>query len=170
MNPLLTILIMAWAWLDQSWARFRLWRLGIPAMAGGAKESGIGMTAAIDDGSGASQVITDDITNLTISIPRASYDVTGLGKSGIERLLGLADLSLGLNGVFNDAANLSHAVFKTVPSQGAAQLRAISIAISAQTLTAETMPDDYALTRAADGAFTWTVNLLNADGLIPVWS
>ena len=135
-----------------------------------AVESGIGMTAAIDDGSGATQTITDDITNLTISMPRASYDITGIGKSGIERLLGLADFSLGLNGLFNDAANQSHAVFKTVPSQSAEQLRAISVAISGQTVTAETMPDNYALTRAADGAFTWVVNLLNADGLIPVWS
>ena len=135
-----------------------------------AKESGIGMTASIDDGSGAAQVITDDITNLTLSMPRASYDITGIGKSGIERLLGLADLSVGLNGVFNDAANLSHAVFKTVPSQAAEQTRAISIAISGQTLTAETLPDDYLLSRAADGAFTWVVNLVNADGAIPVWS
>ena len=128
------------------------------------------MTAAIDDGSGATQTITDDITNLTIGMPRASYDITGIGKAGIERLLGLADFSLGLNGVFNDAANMSHVVFKSVPSQAANQLRAISVAISGQTVTAETMPDNYVLTRAADGAFTWVVNLLNADGVIPAWS
>ena len=134
------------------------------------KESGIGMTASIDDGVPSAQTITDDITNLTISVPRASYDITGIGKAGIERLLGLADFSLGLNGVFNDAANQSHAVFKTVPSQDAVQLRKITVAISGQTVTAETMPDDYLLTRAADGAFTWVVNLVNADGAIPVWS
>lgn len=128
------------------------------------------MTASIDDGSGAAQVITDDITNLTLGVPRASYDTTGLSKAGPERLLGLADLSVGLNGWFNDAANMSHAVFKTVPSQAAGQTRAISIAISGQTLTAETMPDNYLLTRGADGAFTWVVNLLNADGVIPAWS
>lgn len=135
-----------------------------------AIESGIGMTASVDDGSGAAQVITDDITNCTLALPRASYDTTGLSQSGVERLLGLADLSVGLNGWFNDAANMSHVVFKTVPSQAAGQTRAISIAISGQTLTAETVPDNYALTRAADGAFTWAVNLLNADGVIPAWS
>ncbi len=135
-----------------------------------AKESGIGMTAAIDDGSGASQTITDDITNLTLGVPRGIQDVTGIGDSGIERILLLADLSVGLNGVFNKSANKSHAVFKTVPSQGAAQTRAISIAISSQTLTAETMAGDYVLTRAADGSFTWAVTLVNADGNIPAWS
>ena len=139
-------------------------------MAVGEKESGLGMTASIDDGTGQAQVITNDITNLTISMPRANQDVTGIDKSGVERILLLADLSLGLNGVFNDAGNASHAVFKTVPAQGAAQLRAGSIAISNQTFTAETMPDNYSLTRAAGGAFTWAVNLLNADGLIPAWS
>lgn len=128
------------------------------------------MTASVDDGTGAAQVITNDITNLTLGVPRANQDITGIDSAGMERLLLLADLSVGLNGVFNDAANLSHAVFKTVPSQAAGQTRAISIAISGQTLTAETIPDDYALTRAADGAFTWAVNLTNADGVIPSWS
>lgn len=139
-------------------------------MAVGEKESGIGMTAAIDDGSGASQVITNDIGDLSISLPRAQLEVTGIDSAAPERILGLADLSLGLNGFFNDAANMSHVVFKTVPSQGPAQLRAVSIAISGQTFTAETIPDNYALTRGSDGNFTWTVNLVNADGVIPAWS
>ena len=128
------------------------------------------MTASIDDGTGAAQTITDDITNLTIGVPRGIQEVTGIGSSGVERLLLLADLSVGLNGVFNPAATKSHAVFKTVPSQAPEQTRAVSIAISSQTLTAETLTGDYALTRAADGAFTWSVTLVNADGNIPAWS
>ena len=135
-----------------------------------AKESGIGMTASIDDGSGAAQVITNDITNLSINLPRANQDVTGIDKSAPERIGLLADLSLSLNGVFNPDANKSHAVFKTVPSQGAAQTRAVSIAISSQTFTAETIPDGYALTLAQGGALTWAVTLLNADGTKPAWS
>ncbi len=135
-----------------------------------AKESGIGMTASIEDGSGAAQVITNDITNLVIGMPRANQDTTGIDLFGIERILLLGDLSLALNGVFNDAANLSHAVFKTVPSQAEAQTRAVSIAISGQTMTAETIPDNYALTRATGGAFTWAVTLMNANGIVPAWS
>ena len=135
-----------------------------------AKGTGIGMTASIDDGSGAAQVITNDITNLSINLPRANQDVTGIDKAAPERILLLADLSLSLNGVFNDDANKSHDVFKSVPSQGATQLRSVSIAISGQTFTAETIPDGYALTLATGGAFTWAVTLLNADGTIPAWS
>ena len=134
------------------------------------KESGIGMTASVDDGGGSAQVITDDITDLVIAIPRAIQDITGIGKAAPERLLLLADMSMTMNGVFNDAANLSHAVFKTVPSQTATQLRAVSIAISSQTFTAETFATDYILTRAADGSFTWSVPFVNGDGAIPAWS
>ena len=135
-----------------------------------AKESGIGMTASIDDGEGNSRVITNDITNLSINLPRANQDVTGIDKAAPERILLLADLSLSLNGVFNAGANLSHDVFSSVPSQGAAQLRSVSLAISSQTFTAETIPDGYALTRADGGALTWAVTLTNANGTIPAWS
>ena len=134
------------------------------------KESGIGMTASVDDGGGSAQVITDDVTDLVIGLPRGIQDVTGLADAGMERLLLLADMTMTMNGVFNDAANLSHAVFKTVPSQGAAQTRAVAIAISSQTFTAETYATDYVLTRAADGSLTWTVPFVNGDGVIPAWS
>ena len=43
--------------------------------------------------------------------------VTGLDKSAEERLQLLADFSITINGVFNDASNQSHAVFSTVPSK-----------------------------------------------------
>ena len=135
-----------------------------------AKESAIGMTLNVDDGGGSVQTITGDVTDLNINLPRAQQEVTSIDLSGVERILLLADLSLSLNGVFNPAANRAHAVFKTVPSQGEAQLRAVSIAISSQTFTAETMPQNYDLSRASGGAFTFAVTLVNGDGLVPAWS
>ena len=140
-------------------------------MAVGDKESGLGMAVTVDEGGGSGpRDLSNDITSLTISLPRANQDVTGLDKSGVERILLLADLSVGLQGVFNDTALFSHIVFKTLPADAPAQLRSLSIAISSQTLTAETMPDNYNMSRAAGGAFTWSVNLLNAGGSIPAWS
>ena len=126
------------------------------------------MTLSVDDGSGSAQVITNDVTNLAISLPRANQDVTGIDKSAPERILLLADLSLSLNGVFNDAANLSHAVFKTVPSTSVA--RTVSLAVSSQTLANETLFTDYALTRGGDGALTWTAPGVLSDGTVPTWS
>ena len=138
-----------------------------------AKESGIGMTVTIDDAAGAGQAITNDITNVQISTPRGVQDITGLDKSAIERLLLLADGTLTFNGVFNDAANMSHAVLKTVPTQsgsGTGATRTVVIVHSGQTLTVEVVFTDYSLNRAQDGSLTWTATGVVANGTAPTWS
>lgn len=134
-----------------------------------AKESGIGWTTlSVDDSSGSAQAIKNDITNFNFATPRGVQDVTGVDKSAIERLLLLTDFSITMNGVFNDAANMSHAVLKTVPSTDV--LRAVSLAVSGQTLANECKIPDYALTRAASGELTWTATAMLGDGAVPTWS
>ena len=70
-----------------------------------AKESGLGWTAmSVDTQSdGTLRDIRNDCTNFEFATPRAVQDVTGVDKFAMERLLLLADMSLTLNGVFNDA-------------------------------------------------------------------
>ncbi|SCK20070.1 hypothetical protein YUYDRAFT_02078 [Streptomyces sp. ScaeMP-e48] len=134
-----------------------------------AKESGLGWTTcSVDDATGTPQDIRNDITNLQFATPRAVQDVTGIDKSAMERLLLLADFSITMNGVFNDAANKSHAVFKTVPSTSVA--RTVSLAVSGQTLTNECVFTDYPLTRSDSGELTWAVPGVLSDGTVPVWS
>lgn len=134
-----------------------------------AKESGLGWTTlSVDDSAGTPRDIRNDVTNLQFATPRNVQDVTGIDKSAIERLLLLADFSITLNGVFNDAANLSHSVFKTVPSTSVA--RTVSIGVSGQTLANECIFTDYSLTRAAEGSLTWTAPGSLADGTVPTWS
>jgi hypothetical protein len=94
--------------------------------------------------------------------------VTGVDKSAMERLLLLADFSITVNGVFNDAANMSHAVFKTVPSTSVA--RTVSLGVSGQTLANECLFTDYPLTRGQDGALTWSAPGVLSDGTVPTWS
>jgi hypothetical protein len=77
-----------------------------------AKETGLGMAVALDDSGGSARTISNDITNVDWSIPRATQDTTGLDKSAVERLLVLADFSSTISGVFNDASNMSHDVLK----------------------------------------------------------
>ena len=74
------------------------------------------LTVAVDDHGSSARSIENDITSLDFATPRGVQDVTGVNKSAMERLLLLADFSITLNGIFNDGANLSHAVFSTVPS------------------------------------------------------
>ncbi|HZO70058.1 MAG TPA: hypothetical protein VFB74_34110 [Kribbellaceae bacterium] len=134
-----------------------------------AKEPGLGWTTlSVDDSAGAAKAIKNDVTNFQFATPRGVQDVTGVDKSAMERLLLLADFSITLNGVFNDAADFSHAVFKTVPSTSV--LRTVSLAVSGQTLNNECLFTDYALTRAASGELTWTAPGVLADGTVPTWS
>lgn len=138
-----------------------------------AKESGLGWTSlSVDDSGGTLRDIRNDITNLQFSTPRAVQDITGIDKSAFERLLLLADCSVTLNGVFNDEADKSHAVFKTVPSTSVA--REITLNVSGQILgttpTITLLPTDYALTRGDDGALTWSVPLSLANGAVPTWT
>lgn len=134
-----------------------------------AKETGLGWTTlSVDDSSGTPAAIKNDVTNFQFSTPRGVQDVTGVDKSAYERLLLLADFSITLNGVFNDAASQAHVTLKTVPSTSVA--RTVSLAVSGQTLANETLFTDYNLTRGADGALTWTAPGVLADGTVPTWS
>ena len=135
-----------------------------------AKETGLGITTlSVDDSGGTARAIINDITNFSYATPRGVQDVTGVDKSAMERLLLLADASVTLNTVFNDAANVSvHDVFKTVPSTSVA--RTVTLVVSAQTLAMEMLFTDYPLTRGADGSLTASIPGVLADGTTPTWA
>jgi len=129
-------------------------------------------TCDVDGADGNADSIKNDVTSLTVSMPRAEADVTGLDKSAHERLLLLATVSVGLNGVFNDSADKSHDTFLTVPTTSVA--RTVTLTVSGKTLdnpsVPEMLPTDYSLSRGADGSFNWTVPLLNGDGATVAWA
>lgn len=134
-----------------------------------AKETGLGWTTlSVDDSGGTARAIKNDVTNFQFGTPRGVQDVTGVDKSAIERLLLLADYTITLNGVFNDAANQAHDVFKTVPSTSVA--RTTTLAVSGQTLAGELLYTDYAITRAQSGELTWSAPGVLADGTVPTWA
>jgi hypothetical protein len=134
-----------------------------------AKESGLGMTITIDDNTGAGQDLSNDITSCEVSTPRGTLDVTGVDKLAFERLLGLADGSATFNSIFNDAANRSHAVFKTLPASTAVS-RTCVLAHSGQTLTMELLLTDYPISRGDDGKLGAAVPGVLADGVAPAWT
>jgi hypothetical protein len=133
-----------------------------------AKESGLGMSVIIDDSGGSARTISNDITSIDIATPREEQDITGLDKSARERLLLLADFTVSISGVFNDASNMSHDVFKTVPSTSVA--RTTTTAISGQTLPGELFYTDYAVARGGDGSLVWSAPGALAGGVVPTWA
>jgi hypothetical protein len=138
-----------------------------------AKQGGIGMSVTVDNAAGAGKDISNDITSCSFKTPRGIQDITGLSSAGVERLLLLADGEVTFNGVFNTATDKSHDVFKSVPTQsgtGTGSTRTVVIVVGGKTLTLEVVFTDYALTRGADGSFTWSVTGSLADGVAPSWS
>ena len=133
-----------------------------------AKESGLGYSVTIDDSGGTPRDISNDITNFSMTTPRAVQDVTGLDKSAMERLMLVADGQITLSGVFNDAANMSHDVFKDVTSGSV--VRTVTTVHSGQTLAMEMLFNDYSLTRSQDGSLVWTTTGMLADGTVPTWA
>ena len=133
-----------------------------------AKESGLGMTVAIDDSGGSARTISNDITSIDIATPREEQDITGLDKSARERLLLLADFTVAISGVFNDASNMSHAVFATVSSTSVA--RTVTITISGQVLACEAFFSDYSLSRSSSGELTWSAPGALSGGAVPTWA
>lgn len=87
----------------------------------------------------------------------------------MERLLLLADMSVTLNGIFNSGdANMSHDVFKTVPSTSVA--RTTTLTVATKVLAGELLYSSYDITRAAGGALTWSAKGDLANGTVPAWA
>jgi hypothetical protein len=135
-----------------------------------SKETGLGWTTcSVDNSAGVLKAIVNDVKSLEFATPREEIDVTGLDKSGKERLLGLADFTISLEGAaFNDAADASHDVFKTVGSSDAT--RTVTLVVSGQTLTNECVFTEASWERDDKGAFTWKAEGALANGTAPTWT
>lgn len=133
------------------------------------KQTGLAFTTlSVDDSAGTPRDIRNDINSFDFATPRDVQEVTGIDKSAMERLLLLADFSINLNGVFNPDANLSHDVFKTVPSTSVQ--RTVSLGVGGKTLANETLFTDYALTRGEKGELTWKAPGVLGNGAVPTWA
>ena len=136
-----------------------------------AKTSGLGAAITVGDSSNDAQTITNDVTDFTMSTPRAVQDITGVDKYAHERLQLLADATFSLSGVFNNAANMSHMVLSTMSSSTV--VRAVKVTPTSNTtpyLGANCYIDSYDVTRAATGELTWKAQLDLADGALPTWT
>lgn len=133
-----------------------------------AKQTGLGGTITVTDASAVAQTITNDVTDYQFAQPTAVQEVTGVDKSAIERLLLLADFSVTLNGVFNTAANLSHAVFSTLQSSRTARTAVLTLPNA--TMTATVLFTDYQIKRSNTGELTWSAPGVLSNGTIGAWT
>ena len=134
-----------------------------------AKQTGLGDYIAVDDSGGTIRDISNDVTSYSINVPQNMFEVTGVDKSAVERIIGLNDYTLSISGVFNKASNKSHDVFKTRTGT-----RTVTIALGGNTtgypeLESEMLVNEYNLERGDDGGLNWTTTLSLADGATPTW-
>jgi len=126
------------------------------------------MAAIIDDAGGVARTISNDITQLDWSTPRAVQDTTGIDKFAMERLLNIADFQVNMTVIFDDASNMAFDVFKTITS-GSVQ-RTVALSHSGQNLNNEVLFSDCPWSRAQNGELTAKPTGALADGTIPAWS
>lgn len=132
-----------------------------------SKTSGLGWTTfSIDNAGGTPVDVRNDCTNVQFATPRAVQDVTGIDKSGNERILLLADGTLSGDFVFNPTG--AHTVLSTIPSTSV--IRTVSLGVSGKTLAMEMIGTDYPLQRSNTGELTASVPFSLADGTVPTWS
>lgn len=133
-----------------------------------AKESGLGWTTLnVDNSSGTPNDIKNDVNSLDWSVSNAMQEVTGIDKSATERLALLADFTITLNGTFNDAASMSFATLKDLPTGVS---RTVQLVVSGQTLSNECLGTNFDFDRSDGGEFTWKSTLVLSNGTVPTWS
>jgi len=135
-----------------------------------AKQTGLGDYLAVDDSGGTARDISNDVTNVEFTNAQNLLETTGLDKSAMERIIGLSDGSVSISGIFNPAANKSHAVFKTRTGT-----RTVTYAVGGNTssnpkLEMEMLIDAYNVSRGTDGSSTWTADMSLQSGTVPAWS
>lgn len=143
-----------------------------------AKVTGLGAFISVADATPTVQTISNDVTNFTLTTPRAVQDTTGVDKTAIERLLLLADLSVTFNGVVNPSAGASHSVFSTITQATAAAGGTARATVIGPTSAGNATPKmsfnaiytDYQITRATGGALTWQAPGVLSDGTNPTWA
>ena len=135
-----------------------------------AKQTGLGDYLAVDDSGGSARDISNDIGDYGINISQELIETTGLDKSARERITGMSDGDVTLNGFFNAASNKSHDVFKTRKGTRTFDLRIGGNTSSNPKLTMEMLVANYNITRGSGGELNWTATLNLQSGTVPAWS
>lgn len=124
-----------------------------------AKESGLGDRLYFHgwDGSGDIGAVQ------SVKGERADLVVTGLDKSAVERIQGVANAEISFNGFFNPStvavggADAQHAILSVRPTTDRIVSYVHGTTLGNPVATIQAKQIDYAQNRAADGAMTFTV-------------
>lgn len=134
-----------------------------------AKITGLGTTITIQDSGAVARDLSNDITDVTLDLPFATQDDTGLDKSAHERLALLADTKLTGKGVFNNASNRIHPVLST----GQTTARQVVLTLpggAGSVMTFTGLISDYKVSRATNGSLVPDFTIELSNGTVGAWS
>lgn len=132
-----------------------------------AKTAGLGMGLYV----GSADLSGDVGVINNISTPVGELDITGISKSGHERIQGLVDGIVSFNTFFNDATGAAHLALRA-PFGTASASRPLTVQFGPDVGDAAYMADamsvNYDGTRSSDGMLTFDVEC-NTLSTLPVW-
>lgn len=134
-----------------------------------AIESGAGWTSyAVDDSSGTPRELDAHITQANMATTKGIQDITTISQSARATLQLLADQQDTFTALFDDAANTSFDVLKTVGSTSVA--RTFTRTHSGQTLASEMNISNVTWGRTQSAELTAQVTAVLQDGTLPTWA
>ncbi len=104
-----------------------------------------------------------------VGSPVGLLDVTGIDKLAVERIMGRRDAALSFTAFFNDATDQEHLALKGLPTTDVLALYLMSTTNGDQCGAITAKQINYDGTRAADGSFTFAVELLAAASFFLEW-
>ena len=134
-----------------------------------AKTSGVATYVAIDNAAVSLQDISNDVSSVSNSSSQNLLDVTGMDKTAVEKIAGLRDNTLSMNGYYNNAANMSNQVLSSMTG-----VRSIDIRIGGNSqgnprFRAEMLISSYNVDIGDDRGMTWTCTAELQDGNPGTW-
>jgi hypothetical protein len=114
----------------------------------------------------AGNAISNDVVTIELDTPYGVEDITAVDNTAMARLVLRADAQGTMTGIFNTAASMSHATFKTPGSKTVV----IAYVAAAATATFTAIFTNYALSFAADGSLTWSTNFQLSSGTAVAWT
>lgn len=126
-----------------------------------AKISGITSTISVGG-----QLISNDVVTITLNTAVGVQDITAIDNVAMARLALRADATGNISGIFNVAANMSHAMLKTPGSKATI----IAYASAAATATFTAIYTNYNTSMAADGSLTWSADFELSSGTAVAWT
>ena len=101
--------------------------------------------------------------------PRGTLDVTGIGQSGMDRLMLPGNGTMSFKSFFNDAALAEHAILKTLPTTDTHVLYAKGQAVGDACAMLVAKQLNYDATRNQDGSLEFAVETQSTSGVPVEW-